>query len=127
MTQDALRESLPESLMEHPRLDQWIAFEGGGSVRLSTGKVEIGQGILTALVQIAAEELDVEPERLHVVSGETDRGPNEGYTAGSRSIEMSGRSVRVVCAEVRSLFLHHVAAHLACPVAELSIANGRFL
>jgi nicotinate dehydrogenase subunit B len=122
-----IRTALPESLSEYPRLDQWVAFESHGVVRLATGKVEIGQGIVTALVQIAAEELGVEPGRFRVVSGETGRVPDEGYTAGSRSVEMSGGSIRVVCAEVRALFLRHLAARLGCLSSELSIQDGRFL
>ncbi|HEY7383305.1 MAG TPA: molybdopterin cofactor-binding domain-containing protein, partial [Beijerinckiaceae bacterium] len=117
--------TLPQSLIDHPRLDQWIAFEDGGTVRVATGKVELGQGILTALVQIAAEELDVAPERLHLVSGETGHTPNEGYTAGSLSVEVSGGSIRLVCAETRALFLDLAAAGLACPVAELTVEDGR--
>jgi CO/xanthine dehydrogenase Mo-binding subunit len=122
-----IRNTLPQSLIDHPRLDQWIAFERGGGVRLMTGKVEIGQGILTALAQIAAEELDVAPERLRLVSGETGRTPNEGYTAGSLSTEVSGGSIRLVCADVRARFLDVAAAGLACPVGELSVQDGKFL
>jgi CO/xanthine dehydrogenase Mo-binding subunit len=122
-----IRNTLPLSLLDHPRLDQWIAFEPGGTVRLATGKVEIGQGILTALAQIAAEELDVEPERLRLTSGETGRTPNEGYTAGSLSTEVSGGSIRLVCADVRARFVDLAAAGLACPPDELSVEDGRFL
>jgi CO/xanthine dehydrogenase Mo-binding subunit len=117
--------TLPLSLIDHPRLDQWIAFEAGGTVRIATGKVELGQGILTALAQIAAEELDVTPERVNIVTGETGRSPNEGYTAGSLSVEVSGGSIRLVCAEVRALFLELAAAGLACPAAELTVEDGR--
>ena len=63
--------TLPQSLLDNPLLSQWISFEEQGRVRIATGKVEIGQGILTALTQIAAEELDVAPEQLRIVSGET--------------------------------------------------------
>ncbi|HEX5868558.1 MAG TPA: molybdopterin cofactor-binding domain-containing protein, partial [Beijerinckiaceae bacterium] len=122
-----IRNTLPASLIDHPRLDQWIAFEPDGTVRLSTGKVEIGQGILTALAQIAAEELDVAPERLRVRSGETGRTPNEGYTAGSLSVEVSGGSIRLVCADVRARFLDAAAAGLACDAGELSVEDGRIL
>src|SRR5215218_2108158 len=122
-----IRNTLPLSLLDHPRLDQWIAFEPGGTVRLATGKVEIGQGILTALAQIAAEELDVAPERLRLTSGETGRTPNEGYTAGSLSTEVSGGSIRLVCADVRARFVDLAAAGLACPPDELSVEDGRFL
>jgi nicotinate dehydrogenase subunit B len=122
-----IRNTLPQSLIDHPRLDEWIAFESGGRVRVATGKVEIGQGILTTLAQIAAEELDVAPERLRLISGETGATPNEGYTAGSLSTEVSGGSIRLVCAEVRARFLDLAAAGLACPVEELSVEDGRFL
>src|SRR5260370_881961 len=77
--------------------------------------------------QIAAEELDVEPARVRIVSGDTERTPNEGYTTGSMSIEMSGGSIRLVCAEVRRLFVQKLAAELRCDPAELAVADGRFL
>ncbi len=118
---------LPKSLLDNPLLSTWIGFEESGRVRLATGKVEIGQGVLTALVQIAAEELDVAPQRLHIVSGETPTSPSEGFTSGSNSIAVSGNAVRLACAEVRALFLRHVAGRLACPVEALAVEDGRFL
>jgi nicotinate dehydrogenase subunit B len=117
---------LPQSLIDNPRLSQWVAFEEERRVRIATGKVEIGQGILTALVQIAAEELDVAPEQLRIVSGETDVSPSEGFTSGSYSIAVGGASLRLACAEVRSLFLDRAAGALGCPPAELSTADGKF-
>ena len=100
---------------------------GNGRVRVGTGKVEIGQGILTALTQIAAEELDLRPEQVDLVSGQTDVSPAEGFTSGSYSIAIGGASIRLVCAEVRSLFLDRVAETLGCPVDELSVEDGKFL
>ena len=119
--------TLPKSLIDNPLLETWVGFEEPGRVRLATGKVEIGQGILTALAQIAAEELDVAPERLRIVSGETPTSPSEGFTSGSNSIAVSGGAVRLVCAQVRALFLRHVADRLACPLTALTIEDGRFL
>jgi nicotinate dehydrogenase subunit B len=118
---------LPQSLTDNPRLDRWVGFEPDRTVRIATGKVELGQGVLTALTQIAAEELDVPPARIRLVSGVTAQSPNEGYTAGSRSIEESGGSIRLVCAEVRGLFLDHIAGVLDCPRAELAIQDGAVL
>jgi CO/xanthine dehydrogenase Mo-binding subunit len=118
---------LPKSLTDNPLLATWIGFEEGGRVRLATGKVEIGQGVLTALAQIAAEELDVAPERLRIVSGETPTSPSEGFTSGSNSVAVSGSAIRLACAEVRALFLAHVAHRLACPVEALTIEDGSFL
>ena len=60
---------LPASLVENPRLDRWIKFEADRTVRIATGKVEMGQGIFTAIGQIAAEELDVPLGRVAVLSG----------------------------------------------------------
>jgi CO/xanthine dehydrogenase Mo-binding subunit len=118
--------ALPQSLVDNPLLSDWVGFEQGGRVRVSTGKVEIGQGILTALVQIAAEELEVAPGRIRTVSGETSAGPNEGVTAGSTSVAMSGAAIRLACAEVRALFLARGAERLGVPAEALSIADGRF-
>ena len=96
-------------------------------MRVSTGKVELGQGILTALSQVAAEELDVGPERIRIVSGKTQDGPNEVYTSGSLSVSNSGSALRLVCAEVRWLFLEHAARLLSCEPDLLSISDGRVL
>src|SRR5262249_17320655 len=92
-----------------------------------TGKVEIGQGVLTALAQIAAEELDVALTCLRVVSGETPETPSEGFTSGSNSIVHSGSAVRQVCAEVRALFLGRVADDIGCAPDDLAIADGRVM
>ena len=119
--------ALPQSLIDNPILSQWIAFAEPGRVRVGSGKVEIGQGILTALTQIAAEELDVRPEQINLVSGQTDVSPAEGFTSGSYSIAVGGASIRLVCAEVRSLFVDRLAEALRCPADELSIEDGRFL
>ncbi len=73
---------LPGSLRDTPRLDRWLALPPG-PVRLSVGKVELGQGIATAVTQIAAEELDVAPDRVDLVTGDADAVPDEGSTSSS--------------------------------------------
>jgi CO/xanthine dehydrogenase Mo-binding subunit len=118
---------MPKSLIDNPRLDRWLAFGPDGRVRLAVGKVELGQGIMTALAQIAAEELDVELKRLDIVAGDTDAAPDEGMTTGSMSIEMSGASVRIVCAETRALFVSEAARRLNCAPAEISVRDGSML
>jgi nicotinate dehydrogenase subunit B len=116
--------TLPPLLTDNPRLDQWVRFETPGRVLVSTGRVEIGQGVLTAMVQIAADELDVSPDRIDLQTGDTARTPNEGYTAGSQSIQFGGIAMRLACAEVRSLLLAAAASRLNCPPAELSVLDG---
>ena len=118
--------TLPLSLTDNPILSQWIAFEPG-KVRIATGKVEIGQGILTAMTQIAAEELDVTPEQIRMVSGETDVSPSEYFTSGSYSVSVGGAAIRLVCAEVRSMLLDKAAEALGCKPGELSVEGGKFL
>src|SRR6185295_5620879 len=80
LAQEAAR--LPGSLQTNRRLDAWIRINADGSATVNTGKVELGQGILTALRQIAAEELDLPLDRITMVSGDTGKTPNEGQTAG---------------------------------------------
>jgi CO/xanthine dehydrogenase Mo-binding subunit len=118
---------LPQALVDNPRLDQWVGFPSPGKVRVSTGKVEIGQGILTAMLQIAAEELGVAPERVVLQSGDTALTPNEGYTSGSLSIQYGGVALRAACAEVRQLFLEHAAQTRGCAKDDLSIRDGAVL
>ena len=118
--------TLPLSLTDNPILSQWIAFEPG-RVRIATGKVEIGQGILTAMTQIAADELDVRPDQVRLVSGETDVSPSEYFTSGSYSVSVGGAAIRLVCAEVRSMCLDKLAEALNCKPGELSVEDGKFL
>ena len=70
------------SLAANPRLSSWINFSAEGEVIVSPGKVEIGQGIVTALAQIAADELDVDLARVKMVRASTFASPNEGVTSG---------------------------------------------
>jgi CO/xanthine dehydrogenase Mo-binding subunit len=116
--------TLPQSLRTTPRLDRWVRFNADRTVTVFSGKVELGQGIETAIAQIAAEELDVPLERLAIVSGDTTRSPDELYTAGSQSIEVGGAAMRLVCAEVRSLLLEAAARELEVNAAELVVRDG---
>jgi len=90
--------TLPPSLANNRRLDRWVAIDPNGMVDVRTGKVEIGQGIVSALAQIAAEELDVDYARIRMIPADTVRSPNEGVTAGSTSTSQSGGALRQVCA-----------------------------
>ncbi len=98
-----LAPNLPGSLKNHPFLDSWIQIENGQPITVFTGKVELGQGIKTALIQVAAEELDVEPATVHLVTADTYRTPDEGLTAGSHSMQDSGTAIRNAAANVRML------------------------
>src|SRR5579862_3424362 len=105
--------TLPWSIHENPLLSQWIDFSEPGIARVFSSKVEIGQGIVTAIAQIAADELKLPMSKVVVVSGDTRVCPNESYTAGSMSIEIGGTSVRMACAEARAAMVREAAKTLA--------------
>ncbi|PWU17847.1 MAG: aldehyde dehydrogenase [Candidatus Rokuibacteriota bacterium] len=115
---------LPGSLNANRRLDAWLAINPDGMVTMFTGKIELGQGIGTALSQIAADELDVNLARIEVVYGDTARTPNEGQTAGSLSVEQSGTALRFACAEARDILVAAAAARLGVPAASLTVSDG---
>jgi nicotinate dehydrogenase subunit B len=115
---------LPGSLEKNRMLDAWLRINADGSATLFTGKVELGQGILTALAQIAAEELDLPLGRVAMISGDTAQTPDEEYTSGSQSIEYGGTAVRLACAEARALLIERAAARLAIPGERLTTVDG---
>ena len=78
--------TLSSSFGNNPDLDSWLQFHRDGRITVYTGKVELGQKLTTALTVIVAEELDVDPGRITVLTADTDNSPNEGYTAGSNSL-----------------------------------------
>jgi CO/xanthine dehydrogenase Mo-binding subunit len=112
------------SLEKNPRLSQWLRFERNGAVSVFSGKVEIGQGILTALAQIAAEELGIAPARIRMVSADTSLSPDEGVTSGSLSIQDSGSALRRACAHARNRLLERAAKRLGVSVADLLVEDG---
>ncbi len=120
----ATRPALPGSLNNFRKLDSWLAINADGTVAFFSGKVELGQGITTALTQIVADELDIDMARIRFVSGDTDRTPDEGVTAGSLSIQQSGTALRFAAAEVRALLLAAAAQKLGAPAESLQVADG---
>jgi len=118
---------LPASLAANPVLASWLDFSADGAVTISSGKVEYGQGVWTALAQVAAEELGVALPRVRVAPVSTGTSPDEGTTSGSRSIEESGAALRQVCAQARLAFLGKAAAELAVSAAALGVADGKIM
>src|SRR5258707_5525745 len=115
---------LPVSLAANPVLSSWVRFSPEGHVRVSPGKVEIGQGIVTALAQIAADELDVDIGRVQMVRASTAGSPNEGVTSGSLSVQQSGRAIRYACAEIRQIFLDAASDRLGVGIDALDVEDG---
>lgn len=118
--------SLPGSLHTNRRLSQWIDLRTPQVVRVHTGKVELGQGILTALRLLAAEELDVALEQVHICRANTAQGPDEGVTSGSLSIQDSGGALRHACAEIRGMALARAAVKFGLTQASsITVVNGQ--
>lgn len=115
---------LPGSLDGNRMLDAWIRINVDGTATVRTGKVELGQGILTALAQIAAEELDLPLSRVYILSGDTGGTPNEGVTAGSQSVENSGTALRLASAEVRAILIAAAAKRLGVSAETLRVVDG---
>ncbi len=115
---------LPGSLQTNRSLATWLSINRDGTVDMRPGKIEIGQGILSALTQIVAEELDVNIERIRVVTADTAHSPNEGTTSGSRSIEESGMAFRYAAAEARELLLARAGVKLGVSLEQLSVSDG---
>jgi nicotinate dehydrogenase subunit B len=115
---------LPGSLDKAPNLDAWIRVDADGSVMVFTGKAELGQGIKTALMQIAAEQLGIDPARIDLVTADTSRTADEGFTAGSRSLTDSGTAIMHASAQMRELLIARAAARLGVPSEKLQARDG---
>jgi len=108
-------------------IDAWITIDADGGVTVRSGKIDIGTGVRTALLQIAAEELDVAPDRVTIVAGHTGRTPDENYTAGSRSLIDGGTSVRRAAASARRELLRRAAELTGQPIEVLGTDGGRIV
>lgn len=125
--QGAAPPDLPAMLKKNPDLNAWVRVAPDGAVTVFTGRVEIGQGCLTAMRQIAAEELDVAPERIELVAGDTARTPNEGVTSGSLAVKQGGAALGHACADARGTLVRAAAEAWKVEVAALKVENGTIL
>ena len=117
---------IPVSIQTAPLLKQWVQLLEDGRFQIYSGKVELGQGISAALVKVVCEELCIHPRQVDLVAGHTAYSPDEGYTAGSLSIEVGANALRHACVYMRQLFALHAAELLAVSLEDLSLAQGMF-
>jgi CO/xanthine dehydrogenase Mo-binding subunit len=127
MSDPAARSPLPASFRANPRLSQWLKVRREGYVEVFSGKVEIGQGILTALAQIVADELDVALGQVRMMPASTACSPNESFTSGSLSVQDSGAALRQACAEARAIYLNAAAVRLGTAVESLAAIEGNIV
>jgi nicotinate dehydrogenase subunit B len=116
---------LPGSLSKAPYLDAWIRIDADGSISAFTGKAELGQGIKTAIIQVAAEELKVEPSHIHLITADTQLTADEQYTAGSHSLQDSGTAIRNAAAQVREILIAEAARRWTLRPEQLRVVRGR--
>src|SRR3954469_23145226 len=112
----AWAQKLPGALERAPQLDSWIRVGADGGITVFTGKAELGQGMKTAILQIAAEQLAVDMKAIHLVTADTALTPNEGYTAGSNSMKDSGTAILNAAAQAREILLAEASKRLGARV-----------
>jgi nicotinate dehydrogenase subunit B len=118
---------LPTNLAANPQLDRWVTVNADATLTVRSGKVELGQGAATALAAIAARELGLRLDQVRIESASTARGPDEGYTAGSFSMEHGGSAMRHACALVRTLYAARAAAMLGVEPRDVAVVGGVFM
>jgi len=117
-------QALAGSLRTNPYLDAWIKIDAAGKVTVYTGKVELGTGVRTALLQVAAEELDMAPSLITFLTADTGVSPDEGLTAGSHTMADSGSALLNAAAQVRGLLVDAAAKHFGVDSTQLVAHNA---
>jgi nicotinate dehydrogenase subunit B len=86
-------------------LDTWLSLDATGAVTAFFGKMDMGQGVDTAIAQVVADELDVDVARVTVVMGDTHRTPNQGGASGSSGCRLGANALRNAAAEARRVLV----------------------
>src|SRR3978361_1145344 len=106
------------------RAATWFEIYDGGLVKIATGVTEIGEGILTVLAQIAAEEIGVRPEDVVIADNDTARVPEAAHAGATRQTYMIGNSVAIACREAKGRFVAAVADMWKVEPEPISTGNG---
>jgi nicotinate dehydrogenase subunit B len=120
----AIAQKLPGSLDKEPTLDAWLRVNADGQILVFTGKAELGQGIKTAILQIAAEQLAVPMSAISLITADTKLTPNEGYTAGSNSMKDSGTAILHAAAQAREILIAEAAKRWGVQREQVSAQAG---
>src|SRR5580693_5260013 len=106
------------------QIDTWLAIHADNTATIFIGFAELGQGNSTALLQFAAEELDLDMSQLKTVRLDTSITPNQGGTYSSASIQRGGPQVRTAAAEARLALLQLASKNLNVPIDRLVVSRG---
>ncbi len=125
-----MNDSQAQTLAASPRpigpaqLDTWLSFDTDGAVTAFFGKMDMGQGVDTAIAQVVAEELDLDVNFVNVVMGDTHRTANQGGASGSSGCRQGANALRNAAAEARRVLLDRAASVLGKPVDTLRVSDG---
>lgn len=106
------------------QLDSYVRIGADGKVTVFFGKMDMGQGVDTAIAQIVADELDVPFERVGVLMSDTAYTVNQGGASGSTGIRSGAIPLRNAAAEARRVLLDWASGHLDVPADELEVIDG---
>jgi CO/xanthine dehydrogenase Mo-binding subunit len=106
------------------RAGTWAEIDDGGTVKISTGVTEIGEGILTVLSQIAAQEIGVRPQDVVIGDNDTARAPEAAHAGATRQTYMIGNSVAMACREAKARFVAAVADMWDVEEEKIETGNG---
>ena len=109
---------------EQPDLNAYLRIAEDDRVSLYTGKIEMGQGVITSLGQMLADELDIHYNSIDIFMGDTDICPWDAGTFGSLTTRRFGPLLRAAGAEARAILLEMAAEHLYLPVDQLEVKDG---
>lgn len=123
LTPDLSAEQVQKTL-DARQLDAWLAIRQDGHVIIYSGKVELGTGVETALRQIVADELCVSFESTRLIQGDTQLTPNQGITAGSKTIQVGGAQLRQAAASARHYLFNEGAHRLGLDTSVLDTVDG---
>ena len=105
-------------------IDSWLVINGDNTASVKLGKVELGQGSMTGLLMVAAEELSMDMSQMRAITNDTDLTPNQGTTAGSSSISSGGKQTRAAAAAAYQALLGLASTQLGVPASQLSVSKG---
>src|SRR3954453_19530461 len=105
-------------------VDSWLTIHADNTASLKMGKVEMGQGTPTALLMIAAEELDMAFAQMKMITHDTNVTPNQGSSVGSQGVQTGGKQTRAAAAAAKQALLKLAATNLGVPAASLTVDKG---
>ena len=110
--------------LDPKKLASYISINSDGSATAWFGKPDMGQGTDVGVAQMVAEELDLSPERVIVVFGDTERTVNQGGASGSTGVQLGGKALATAAAEARLILVEMAAKQLGVPVEDLVVNDG---